>query len=278
MSPKDEVQLENQSQPDNGLQRSHVCINGRVLVFPEPPANVTAFIDRVRSAAEDPKLGENDLIALVYGSDNPILDQGMLPGRPMVTKEVLDNPIYRVLTDFIDQKRVREGKLNLEKTAASYTMTTQEAADQLGISKAALIKAIDAGRLPVWVKQNRYYLNPSIVESFPIERRGPPPRLHLRFGSAPGISFRVKVPGELEDVRDVEAQTKEAWLSRWKRIAIIMGGTRGDKKTYRFFVLEPGGAPEKIELGPFFVEGRFRIVEKINNSAKAHEAWRKCDL
>jgi hypothetical protein len=260
------------------LKSSHVCVNGKVLVFDEPAPEVAAFVDRVRAAASSKKVTHDQLLAMVYGPENPMLNKTMLPGYSMVTPEVFESPVYRVLTDLLDRKRVQLGLLDPVKAAERYTLTIPDAAAQLGVHRNAISNAIDTGKLPVWVKGDRYYLDPRTLHAYEPEKRGASPRLRVRFGNVPGMSLRFRSVHEPEQVEVVEdlakaCEVKEGWLARWKRVGILTGA-KGEGK-YRFFVLEPGSTIDHLNHGPLEVEGRFRIVEKVNNPREALEAWKK---
>jgi excisionase family DNA binding protein len=255
------------------LKASHVCVNGKVLVFDEPPPDIAAFVDQVRAAASSKKVSLDGLIAMIYGSDNPLLSKTMLPGYSMVTPEVFENPVYRVLLDLLDRKRVQLGQLDPVKAAARYTLSIPEAAEKMGVHRNAIVNAIDTGKLPVWIKGDRYYLDPATLHAYEPEKRGASPRLQIRFGNAPGMSFRFKAPTELDDLTKVDEHVKEGVLAKWKRIAVITGEPKENK--FRFYVLEPASTQDHLKHGPFGVEGRFRVVEKTNNAVDAQAAWKK---
>ena len=253
---------------------AHECVNGERVEYPAPAPAVARFLERVRRAADDPAVTEDGLIALIYGRENPLLDHTMMPGRSMVTPAVFANPLYRVLVDLLDRKRVQSGALDLAKARARYTLSVTDAAAQLGINATAVRKAISAGRLPAWKADGQYWLDPASGASFEVERRGPAPRLEVRMGSAAGESLRVKFAGALEDQAHPLANTTTGVLTHWKRVAVMTTATRGGEKSARLFVLEPGGPESEVALGCFHVRGRFTIAEKINNPQKAAEAWR----
>ena len=89
-------------------------------------------------------------------------------------------------------------------------------------------------------------------------------------GHAAGVSLKVKHPGALRAKERVQENVISGKVASWKRVVVL---SRLEDKT-RLFVLEPASGEEKIELGPFFVRGRFRIAEKVNNAERAAEAWK----
>ncbi len=74
-----------------------------------------------------------------------------LKGSPRVTREVHDYPLYRVAEDIVDRVGIQQGVIapapddRLEIT--DEIMGTGEAADRLGITRGAVVKAAQAGRL-----------------------------------------------------------------------------------------------------------------------------------
>jgi excisionase family DNA binding protein len=256
---------------------AHECVNGETVEYPEPARDVAKFLERVRRAADDAAVSEDALIALIYGRENPLLDHTMLPGRSMVTPAVFANPLYRVLVDLLDRKRVQSGALDLAKARARYTLSVTDAAAQLGVNATAVRKAIGAGRLPALKDGGQYWLDPASVASFEVDRRGPSPRLEIRMGSAPGESFRVKHPTHgnvFKEIAAPAANVRAGELTNWKRVAVMTTATRGDTKSARLFVLEPGGPENEVALGAFHVRGRFTVAEKINNPERAAAAWK----
>jgi excisionase family DNA binding protein len=263
-------------------QREHTCVNGeRITYGPLGPAEA-AFLERVRQASVDPAVTENDLIALIYGRDNPLLDHTMLPGHAMVTGAAFEHPAYQVMVDLLGWKRVQLGTLDLAAARARFTLSVADAAEVLGITPQAVRKAIKARHLASWRDGEQLFLDPRSVAAFKTTRAtsyqgqgvGKPPRLAVRVGNAPGVSFKLKHPGELEDRTSAGGNVVAGALARWKRVAVITSAEEGDRKGQRFFVLEPGSEETELALGDFYVRGRFTVVEKINNSAKARDAWK----
>jgi hypothetical protein len=254
----------------------HECVNGEQIGYPAPAPAVAKFLERVRRAAADAKVSEDELLALIYGRENPLLDHTALPGRSMVTPAVFANPLYRVLVDLLDRKRVQTGALDLERARARYTLSVTDAAAHLGVNATAVRKAIGAGRLPAWRADGQFWLDPATVAAFEVDRRGPAPRLAVRVGSAPGVSLRLKHAGALEgEVRVEGSNVVTGRLAQWKRVAVMTTAERADgTKNVRFYVLEPGGPEADISLGTFRVQGRFTVAQTVNNPQKAAEAWK----
>jgi excisionase family DNA binding protein len=145
--------------------RIHETLNGHRVEYDEPDAKLARFLARVEKAMVDEHVTENEMIALVYSVENPLLESSAI-GGPLVTKETLANPIYRVLADLLERKRVAARGIDIVKLAAKYTLTVAEAAEQLGAHENTVRKAIREGRLASWVKDGQHYLNPKWVDQF----------------------------------------------------------------------------------------------------------------
>lgn len=260
-----------------GPLERHTTLAGEELTYPRPGPELEAFLARVRAAAEDPKVSEDGLIELIYGSENPLLDHTIFEGRGAVTLEVFENPVYHVMLDLLDQKRVQAGSLDLDRAAQRYTLTVSEAAEQLGISTSAVRQAIASKRLAAWKPGGEYLLDPHSVATYRdhVKRRGPrpAPALRIRMGNKPGASFRVKAPGlERGEETKLEGGGKliEARVERFTRAAIAFSG----KSVNRMFVLEPAAEANSFEFEGFEVSGRYRVVEKVNDPEEASKRFR----
>lgn len=254
---------------------SYTTISGHSLDYPEPEPELAKLLTRLRKMVDDPKATENNMIELAYSRENPILGAGLHPSRGMVTRETLANPVYHVITDLLDRKRAALEGWNLDELASEYTLTPAEAAAKLGVHYSAVQQAIKAWRLPSWVKDGRYYLTERSLETFEVGKRGPRAAdagepLDVCVGHTDGQSFRMKHPGDLENIARIEGHVVAGRVARWKRVGVI-SGTEGK---HRFFVLEPGTEGNELKFGPFYVKGTFRIAEKVNAAEKAREAWK----
>jgi excisionase family DNA binding protein len=260
------------------MPRIHETLSGHRIEY-DPEPKVERFLKRVDELVDDSKATEDDVIALVYGKENPILDQTLFPARGAVTREVLENPVYQVMTDLLARKRVQQDGLDVAKLAARYTLTVQEAAEELGISPDAVRKAIAARRLPAWSKEGAWYLDPRTFEALgPVGQRGPAPAprgpgmLECIAGSTSKEFFLVKAPG-YDDPIGTGKEVVHKTVRPWKRAAILMGG--GGK--LRMFVLErftgDRSSADEVPFREWKASGHFNIVEKINNARDARLAW-----
>lgn len=256
----------------------HTTIAGETLEYPRPPGELAAFLAHVRSAAEDPRVSEGELVELIYGSENPLLDHTIFKGRGAVTREVFANPIYHVMLDLLDAKRVQAGTLDPERAAQRYSMTVTEAAERLEMTTSAVRQAIGAHRLAAWKSPSGpYLLDPHSVDTYRdrVKRRGPKaaPALRITMGNRPGASFRVKA-AEIEEVSKTKledgGQVIEAVVPRFERVGIAFSGTRSNT----FLVLEPDDEERTRDFQSYGVTGRFRIVEKVTDPEEASKRFR----
>lgn len=257
--------------------KSHTCVNGRTIEYDPTPAE-ERFLAKVAAAVDDPKIKAPDMLALVYGPENPLLESKA--GYHFVTPAAFENPVYRVLGDLIDRKNVALGTLDLEKAAAKYTLTVGQAAEKAGVATSAIRTAVIAGRLPSWMKDGQIYLEPQSVAAYQADRRGGrPPQLIVTCGNQEGASMRVRVVnGELE-VSNKSRGVVDGLVKKWDEVVVITSAKRENERSggvdtsLRFWRIKPGGSERRIELGPFKVVGRFTIEEQKNGKA-ANEAWR----
>lgn len=250
----------------------HETLNGELLDYEEPTGALAAFIEHVRAAVDDVRVGEGEMLSLIYGAENPMLDHSGVPGRHMVTAATLARPEHRLLSDLLDRKRLALGRLDLVAARARHTLTVTDAAARLGVHASAVRQAIERKVLPAWKDSGRIWLDPAAVDAYAstVTKRGPSPRLDVCMGSAPGISFRLKAASALEQSKKT-GELRTGILSSWKRVALLIG----HDKDYRLLVIEPGGEPQEITAGEgkFYVRGRFTIVSRENNSRLAREAF-----
>lgn len=251
--------------------KTYKLLSGETISLPKLDAATEAFLRRVQDALHDPHVSEDDMIELVYGRENPLLDQTIFPDRGAVTKAVFANPVYHVMLDMLGQKRVQEGRLDVARTHAEFTLSVTEAADRADVHPSAIRQAIASKRIPAVKKGSRWFLRPRDVDNYhpkPYPERKAEP-LQIRFGHEPGKSFRVKHTSELLN-RKREGATTEATIDGWRRVGVIFSA--GPAAT--FWVLEPDTKACTIERDGYFVRGRFRVVETVREGDAARAAWK----
>lgn len=251
------------------IKETHKLIDGEVIQL-VVDLKVHTFLKRVVEASVDPQVDEITMTALVYGSENPILRTDILPGQGVVTREAFENPAYRVMVDLLGRKRAAIG---VQAPAGSeYTMTVTEAAKKRGLHPSAVRQAIAAKRLEAKKLGGTYFLRPTDIEAFRPVRRGPAARsqLTIRHGNVAGESFRVKIFGGSLNEQRREGHVVDARVDRFDRAVVLSGGAG----KYRFFEIEPGDEEEEISFGRFYLRGRVRVLNKVNNPIKARAAWK----
>jgi excisionase family DNA binding protein len=288
----------------------YTTIAGETIEYARPAGELASFLSRVSLAAHDPTVTEAGLTELIYGKENPLLDQSIFPGRGAVTKATLANPVYHVMLDLLDAKRVQAGTLSKSATEAAFTMTVSEAAETLGISPGAVRQALEAKRLAGVKRGPSYFLDPRSVATYRdrVVRRGPeakhePPSVPIepgsgagktsdvlagmiadaagaiastaalvaRVGNVEGKSFRIKAPGFIE----TERHGKHVIEGKVDELASTAAVTFSGESGMRMFFLEPAETENEFTFGPFFVRGRYRVSKKINNPAQAAAEWKR---
>jgi excisionase family DNA binding protein len=251
--------------------RIYTTLAGHEISYDEPSAEVEAFLRRVQSALDSPKVSSSAMLSLIHSRENPLLDR-TIPELPRVTKDVMDNPIYEVLQDMLVRKDVSENDVDVEKIASRYSLSVPDAAKYLGVQPSSIRRAIQAKRLASWMKGGQYYVEPAALEALEdVGRRGPLAAhmepLAYRVGHERDTIMRIRLPSVPEP--DAKLQPVEGTIERWRRVGVLHG--RAGK--LRFFVLEPDSEANEITLGTFFVKGKFRVAEKIDKGTEAQKAW-----
>jgi hypothetical protein len=155
-------------------------LSGEVLYLPQMSEAETDFLARAQAAAKDPTVSVDQMIELLYGPENPILDTTFLPGRAMVTRAVFERPLYHVLGDLLGFKRIQHGKLDMAAAAARYNISVEDAARQLGTSPESVLALIRARRLAVHFRDGQWWVSPETIASYTVAARfeqqseGPP--------------------------------------------------------------------------------------------------------
>ena len=267
--------------------KTYQTLAGLTVAYSPNPA-VAAFVSQLAGMAVDPAVTEDQLVAAVYGTANPLMDTAAVPGRGAVTAAVLADPAYRVMTDLLFRKHVAQHGVDVGRLAARYTLTVAEAAARLGVTTSAVRQAIDAGRLGAWVRDGQIHVDPDGLAALKLSPRGPkpqrsadePPRasagpLRVRAGSEAGHTLHVRSVGQINGAAGgAGGKVAEGEIQPWRRVAVLTH--RADGRA-RLFVLEPVGADggdEAIDFGPLYVRGRFAIVEKVNGDRAARAAWK----
>lgn len=260
------------------MKRVHTTLSGIEIEYDEPSAEVERLLARAFEIVGSDKATSNDLVTLIYGPDNPIMKaHPLFPDKGYVTREVLDNPVYHVLADLLVAKQVAEAGVDPESLGKRFTITVAQAAEKLGISEAAVRKAVQDRRLPAWKRKGErgYYLDPQTLFTLKVGTTGdrdigaplkfkaghdPKRKALLRIRIAPVTDKFRESPDEPESVGTTDV---------WRR-ALVLTGLGG---TLRAWWLVPSKEQCLIETGGFFVKGKFEVTMKANNPKAAREAW-----
>jgi len=149
----------------------YTTLTGEILKYEKPRPEVEDFLTRLRVAVNSPEISQSQISELIYGLENPITDKTIFKGRGAITKAVFLDPLYHIMLDLLDQKRIQAGTLDLQRALAQFTMSAPEAAKRLGLTPSGVRQAIQAKRLSGIKKGGRYFVDPRSVESYRVGRR-----------------------------------------------------------------------------------------------------------
>lgn len=255
------------------MPRIHVSLAGHEIKYDDPEPIVERFIKRAQTLAENPKSKIDDLVTLIYGSENPILDHTLFPERGAVTREVLENPVYHVLTDLLARKQVSASGGSSEQLGKRYTLTVAQAAEEAGVTKDAIRKAIAARRLPSWVREGQYYIDPRTLAPLGFGSRLPfesePFEFEVGYDAVTNTGMRIKIP-DGEFPKSQNEPLYDDTCERWRRVAVRCSSPTG----IRVFVLEPAKKKGLLQHYKFSVKGKFEVVEKHNADKAARVFWK----
>lgn len=245
----------------------HTTLDGDVLTI-RADADTEAFLTAARDLAA--RGGDADALrAMMYGSANPMLTAG--PAGPEVTPEVILSPAWRLLEDLVEQAMA-------QKPTSLCTMPLAEAAKLLG-GQARAEGLIALGLIATHGQGDQVLCDERTVRAAAaFADRAEGRALSFGYGSAPGISFRVKVPGQIIGRSKADAgraQVYEGRVYRWSSAAVLIIEERDGRKTARLEHLRasPDGAVAHLRVGPFYVSGPFERVGVERNMKRALDAW-----
>ncbi|MFN3200026.1 MAG: helix-turn-helix domain-containing protein [Bradymonadia bacterium] len=270
------------------MSETYTTVAGEKITYDAPEAPIMSFLLEVMHTAADPKVSTMALYDLVHGVRNPILRQGVVPGRGIVTDEAYDDPVYRIMLDQIALKRIARGDADTSTEGAKiFNLSVSEAAEIIGISPQGVRNSLSRGSWPYVRKDGRMMMAIEDAERWrdKHQNRGaggsktpgqaeaaPSGALQVRLGNVKGLSFFVK--NAAPDLANKRADGRHVHCGEipegWQRIAV----KRAEGKKSTMFVLEPGPEEAEIEWKGFYVRGRFTITQKINNAREISAAWK----
>jgi len=264
------------------------ALSGEVIVYERPTGALAVFLARVVDAAHDPDVTESAFTELLYGRDNPLLDQTVFADRGMVTPGTKQQPAFGVMLDLLEQKWVQVGTLEARavlppKADPAHTMTVDEGGARMSVSPGAVRRLVESGQVvgsgegdglrldpasvDAWVEQHdldgdtRKWVMVEDVEVVLAE-------LHILMGRRGGAVFQVKYPGELDEVT-VIGDNRAGTLRRWSSVVVLLA----DQERCEFHLLRPAARREVLALRGFFVRGGFELAQSITDPDMAPAAF-----
>jgi hypothetical protein len=166
----------------------YTTTTGRVLDLSNMDTILEAFFERVQHVAQDNSVPVSELMALIYGAENPMLDSTIIPGQHMVTRDVFHNPVYHALMDQITIKHIRLGQLDLLKAHAKYTIDVSTAAATLGMTLQGVRAAIESYRMPGIYKNGQWWTTETGIRAFTVSKAGRPKKERVALGAEQPIT------------------------------------------------------------------------------------------
>ncbi len=122
-----------------------------------------------------------------------------------------------------------------------------------------------------------YLIDPRSADAYAAtqKRRGPKrkPALTCRYGNSPGKSFSVKALDVVKGATEQKGKVRmtDAEIPEFETAAVKFSG----RDMQRCFILERATRRDTYEHGSFFIEGMFKIVEKVNGAAAASRRFKE---
>lgn len=252
---------------------THHLVTGDVVELPELAPAMAAYLDVIRVAAANPDIDYRTLFSLVYSPANPLLGTDRATGGAVVRPEVLDDPAFRVMSDLLARKGLERTGRTVQDLQDLYTVPVSAAAEALGITERSIRQALTERRMAGMKKDGEWFTSPEGVEAYRVTRSGPRAAgagqpLEVRVGGENGYGLKVR-----EDPRASSTGIGPNLLqiTFWVRLEVLTYLKGNDSA--RYFVLEPAEEEANLHHGPFYVAGKFKITEKINNAREARETW-----
>ena len=132
-----------------------------------PKKDVTFLLDLMQRAMND-----EDYFKL----ERSVCGKGAYPlkGSPRVTRQIHDTPLFRAAEDIVDRAGIRQGVLapdvGDERVPTEEIVSVTEAAGTLGITRSAVIKAAQTGRIKGKKIGHAWALLRRSVESYSVAR------------------------------------------------------------------------------------------------------------
>jgi excisionase family DNA binding protein len=170
--------------------KRHELLSGETIPLKDIEARDTAFLGNLQRMAND-GMSFFELERVAIGPGSPALR-----GWSRVTPEIVGSPLYRVAADIVTRAGIAQGLLlapeheekRSEVPADRSLMSVTQAANTLGISRAAVHKAIQQERLPSQRYGNVLLVDREAVRRYRQARSGR--------GSTPPSKRRGRARGE----------------------------------------------------------------------------------
>lgn len=251
--------------------------------------NLTDLAPDVRALYEEAHTlalaGDTDQIAaLVYSEANPLVvpsERGEGRWRWQETGAAAE--LKRLADDLIQRARYHADGLDPETAwAQAYTLTVDEVADQHGVSRSTILKAVQRGEINAMKQRGQYLLEQTSAEVWRRSSRGAKKRgelLVLARGSQAGSSCQVKHDGEAEDLAQMpapEGRITMMGVTAWTKVLVRIIVKDGSRDTVEVLELAPATSYERIQgpIDAYPMYGKTRVANAWRGR-EAIDRWKE---
>ncbi len=149
----------------------YITVNNQAIEYDFNAAE-DAFLAKLEALLVDDSVSPDQMGAVFYGVENPALDPHALPGRAVITKASLRDPLFLIGIDCLSRKDIRLGRIDLAQAHAAYTVDVPTAAEQLGVSPQAVRAGIDSFKYDALFAKGQWWMRPEAVASLRLSRVG----------------------------------------------------------------------------------------------------------
>lgn len=237
------------------------------------------YLEQIRKAVLDENTSSADILNLVFSHDNPFT-KASEDGTPRLSSLVMESPAGAMLRDLMFRKQLAEVGMEPEQVqAARHTVSTNEAAEEAGVSVQAIIQGIKAGILAGSKTGGRWMVTRASLDAYVATRGGRPTgkgsMLAIRMGNKPGVSFRIKHDGDFEQL-DKTASVITGTLEDWSEVGVLtnLKAKDGGRDSQRFYLLVPGDDVTQVVFEGFCVRGSIEVKEAVYEPDEARAAYK----
>ena len=132
------------------------------------PEDHKAYVDKYVAFVTDPTTTTDEVAELLYSLENPMtVERTGLDNvaRGWANGDTVQNPVWQMMVDLYDRKRIAMGELDWGQVVSTYDITLDEAADLIGKTPESTAALLDKRARPM-LKDGRPYYDSSLLRRF----------------------------------------------------------------------------------------------------------------